>query len=133
MVCGAVLLQYMQWPATSRYINRELVKRSHVLGKWLIALKCCLTHHRLLRESRAHYARHLTEGAAAAASGAGAPQFGAGSATGPPSAKGAAAYSHPSFGGGATGPPGYGGVPSVLALQVRHCRGSDVLAPVAGP
>lgn len=57
----AVLLQYMTWPATGRYINRELVKRAHSNQKWLIVMKCCLTHHRLLRESKGQYARHLTD------------------------------------------------------------------------
>jgi hypothetical protein len=51
----------MTWPATGRYINRELVKRAHSIQKWLIVIKCCLTHHRLLRESKGQYARHLTD------------------------------------------------------------------------
>lgn len=54
----------MTWPATGRYINRELVKRAHALPKWLIVLKCCITHHRLLRESKGQYAKHLTDASA---------------------------------------------------------------------
>lgn len=65
--CYTVLLQYMTWPATGRYINRELVKRAHSLPKWLIVLKCCITHHRLLRESKGQYAKHLTDAGAYAA------------------------------------------------------------------
>lgn len=51
----------MTWPATGRYINRELVKRAHAIPRWLIVLKCCITHHRLLRESKGQYAKHLTD------------------------------------------------------------------------
>lgn len=65
----AVLLQNMSWAQSARYINRCLVNRAHQLQKWLIVLKVCLTHHRLLRESRGQYAAHLTNPTAAPALG----------------------------------------------------------------
>lgn len=55
----------MSWAQSARYINRCLVNRAHALSKWLIVLKVCITHHRLLRESRGQYARHLTDPTAA--------------------------------------------------------------------
>jgi hypothetical protein len=56
----AVLLQNMSWAQSARYVNRCLVSRAHQNQKWLVVLKVCLTHHRLLRESRGQYAVHLT-------------------------------------------------------------------------
>ena len=56
-----MLLQNVNWAQSARYINRCLVNRAHTLNKWLIVLKVCITHHRLLRESRSQYARHLTD------------------------------------------------------------------------
>ena len=56
----------MSWAQSARYINRCLVNRAQTLQKWLIALKVCITHHRLLRESRGQYHKHLTDPSAAA-------------------------------------------------------------------
>lgn len=56
----AVLLQNMSWAQSARYVNRCLVNRAHNIPKWLVVLKVCITHHRLLRESRGQYAAHLT-------------------------------------------------------------------------
>jgi hypothetical protein len=100
----AVLLQNMAWAQSARYINRCLVHRAHALNKWLIVLKVCITHHRLLRESRGQYACHVTDP----------------SATGP-------AFAQPGMlgagGAGAPLPPGYNAPPTGASAMVAGATG----------